>query len=58
MQRAIEVLHTYTIEEQLYSRGLARGYRAWDEQLEDLVVLETVPSTYLAIAAGIACSSK
>jgi serine/threonine-protein kinase len=44
MQRSVEVLHTYTIEEQLYSRGLAQGYRARDEQLEDLVVLEVVPT--------------
>jgi len=44
MQRSVEVLHTYTIEEQLYSRGLARGYRARDEQLGDLVVLEVVPT--------------
>jgi serine/threonine-protein kinase len=44
MQRSVEVFHTYTIEEQLYSRGLARGYRARDEQLEDLVVLEVVPT--------------
>jgi serine/threonine-protein kinase len=44
MQRSVEVLHTYTIEERLYSRGFAEGYRARDEQLEDLVVLEVVPS--------------
>jgi serine/threonine protein kinase len=43
MQRSVEVLHTYTIEEQLYSRGLAQGYRARDERLEDLAVLEAVP---------------
>jgi serine/threonine-protein kinase len=43
MQRSVEVLHTYTIEEQLYSRGLAQGYRARDEQLEDLVILEVDP---------------
>jgi serine/threonine-protein kinase len=44
MQRSVEVLHTYSIEEPLYSRGLAQGYRARDEQLEDLVVLEVVPN--------------
>jgi serine/threonine protein kinase len=44
MQHSIEVLHTYTIEELLYSRGLATGYRARDEQLEDLAVLEAVPT--------------
>jgi serine/threonine-protein kinase len=44
MQRPLEVLHTYTIEEQLYSRGIAQGYRARDEQLEDLVILEVVPT--------------
>src|SRR5262249_35279326 len=44
MQHSIEVLHTYTIEEELYSRGLARGYRARDEQLEDLAILEAVPT--------------
>jgi serine/threonine-protein kinase len=44
MQRSVEVLHTYTIEEHLYTRGVARGYRARDEQLEDLVVLEVVPT--------------
>src|SRR5262249_23519552 len=44
MQRSVEVRRTYTIEEQLYSRGLAQGYRARDEQLDDLVVLEVVPT--------------
>jgi serine/threonine protein kinase len=44
MQRSVEVLHTYTIVEHLYSRGLAQGYRARHEQLEDLVVLEVVPT--------------
>src|SRR5262249_25775047 len=44
MQGSVEVLHTYAIEEPLYSRGLARGYRARDEQLEELVVLEVVPT--------------
>ena len=43
MERAIEVLHTYTIEELLYARGVARGYRARDQQLDDPVVLEVVP---------------
>jgi serine/threonine protein kinase len=43
MQRSVEVRHTYTIEEELYSRGIARGCRARDEQLEDLVILEVVP---------------
>jgi serine/threonine-protein kinase len=43
MQRPVEVLHTYTIEEELYRRGIALGYRARDEQLEDLVILEVVP---------------
>src|SRR5262245_7629060 len=43
MQRSLEVRHTYTIGEQLYDRGLARGFLARDEQLEDLVVLEAVP---------------
>lgn len=42
MQQSVQVQHTYTIEEALYSRGLARGYRARDEQLEDHVVLEAV----------------
>ncbi len=44
MKQSVEVLHTYTIEEPLYSRGMARGYRARDEQLEDLAVLEAVPT--------------
>jgi serine/threonine-protein kinase len=44
MQTSVEVRRTYTIEEQLYARGLAQGYRARDEQLGDLVVLEVVPT--------------
>jgi serine/threonine-protein kinase len=44
MKRSFEVHRTYTIEEQLYSRGVAQGYRARDEQLDDLVVLEVVPT--------------
>lgn len=43
MQRSIKVLRTYAIEAHLYSRGLAQGYRARDEQLGDIVVLEVVP---------------
>lgn len=43
MQRSIEAPHRYIVEDQLYSRGLASGYRARDEQLEDLAILEVVP---------------
>src|SRR5262245_30617160 len=43
MQRSLEVRHTYTIGERLNDRGLAGGFLARDEQLEDLVVLEAVP---------------
>jgi serine/threonine protein kinase len=44
MQQSIEVLHTYTLEETLYTRGIATGYRARDVQLGDDVVLEAVPT--------------
>ena len=44
MQQTVEACHTYTIGEALYSRGSAWGYRARDEQLDDWVILETVPT--------------
>src|SRR5918912_248582 len=42
MDEHLSVSHTYAVRKELYRRGLAVSYLAYDEQLEDEVVIEHV----------------
>src|SRR4051794_36693252 len=42
MDERLSVSHTYTLKKELFRRGLAVSYLAYDEQLDDEVVIEHV----------------
>jgi hypothetical protein len=39
----LSIAHTYTLKNFVYRRGIAQAFHAHDEQLEDDVIIETVP---------------